>query len=207
MAEDGYRLTAVAIFVGAELATEQRWNAHHTEIPGGHTSLNHVCGTISGDEVDARSAEPSTARGRVDHLRVVVDGQVGATVNRVARALPARRPHERDDRREAVGLRIRQGLEQERVHDAEDGGVDADPDSQRHERDQRESRRLAEHPGGIPEIAENRVEHEPQYSRAAGRGSRAAGHGLRGTRGGPAADHAEGANDGPRITRKRGTSA
>ena len=57
------------------------------------------------------------------------------------------------------GLGKRQRLEQQRVDDGEDRGVDADADGQRDEGDEREARRLAQHAERVAQVADEGLEH------------------------------------------------
>ena len=63
----------------------------------------------------------------------------------------------RDDRHDAVGVRERQPLEQPAVDDAEDRGAEADAQTERQDRDQRQGRIPEQEPHSRTNIADKLI--------------------------------------------------
>ena len=164
--------------VGAEAATPQRVGQQHDLIAS--VDLFVVAQVAAERRSDAERREKRRRHAESEQaLRLAGAGQVHRPLavgihrrDRPAVAPPVEEVRRRDrtvqpsfarpllgDRHHPIRVGIRQRSPQHRVDNAEDGGVGADAERQRHQRDNREARLADEHPQAEPDVLLQRFPH------------------------------------------------
>ena len=149
VAEDSDGGTAGEILLGRELTAVLRRDAENAEIAGGDALLRDELEAAIGGKVDAGGAgvsRGSEERGAVAHGE---EESAGLAVIDLFPIVGG------DDEGEARGVGIRQGLEQDGIEHAEDGGIDADAEGERKEDDGGEG-------GGLSELADGEADISPE---------------------------------------------
>ncbi len=146
------------VVVGLEGAAQRRFGAEHGEVVGGHEPDAQLFGIVLAGQ--GRGRRPDRAEA-VELRRAVVEVlqlRPGERRPRVAlRRLVG--PHEH----QPLGIAEGQRLDEQRVGDAEDGGVGGHAQRQRGQRGGGEARRLAQPAPGIRDVAQRLVD-QPSHT-------------------------------------------
>ena len=149
MAEHDDAIVAGTVFAGRERPADPRLHAQHVEVRRRHSRRSHLSRLAASGERE-RVPGPrghGLERGRLIPPIEEVEG--GDAVAQTARRLFP-------DLNDLVRLGIRQRLQQQPVHEAEDGDVRAQPEGQRQHRKECEPRILHERAPGVPQIGQPR---------------------------------------------------
>ncbi len=149
----GYLIIAIG-----EHATRDRSHAQRVEIAPGDQLDVDLLETAAGDAA-VRAVEDAADRGDVLEDLVATTKISKERVRKELRASVRREPRATGRKRAAEETQLlrvahRQGAKHQRVDEAEDGGVGADAESQRQDRDDRESRLPRKHPRAVADIAD-----------------------------------------------------
>ena len=153
VAEDRLARTAEVVVAGREAAAKRRLRAHHVEEVGRHHGAAQLFRILPAEE---RAQRAVVGRERLDAgaLRApVLEPRVRRDVA-IEALLGVLHPHHHD----AIRVPVGKLAQQERLDDAEDGGVGSDAERQRQERGEREPLRVSQGPECMPEV----VQHEPR---------------------------------------------
>ena len=137
----------VALVGRRDQPASRRRDAEHVEVVAGHQLTLHALGLVSGAQVEGvHRRDRQAGHHRIPGAIVQVVGIRGVAQIVLVRVLPA-------DVHQAVGLGdAGERPQQQRVHEAEDRRVRADPERQRRDGDQRERRVLEQHAESEPEV-------------------------------------------------------
>ena len=147
VAQDDDRRLAGRVFIRPQQPSVERLRAEQVEQAGGRQNPFDPLRVLAGQQ---------RAGAALRNRHLLERSVFGADVDE----LPRRRPVLRDvdawrsqpQHREPVRVGIRQRLEQQRVDDAEDGGVGADADGERDDDHQRQRGRAPQRPDGVAEV-------------------------------------------------------
>ena len=157
MREHGHRRAVRHIFGLSEGAARLRVHAEDLEEARGNRKRLHLLRPVAGSQIHSGGCQP-VQRHRLENV-VVLPGHVLGNGDGIP---PAAVGKLAGDFHHAVRFRVRQGLQQHRIHYREDGGVDADPQRQRQNRDGGKPRISGQHAERIANV-ESQCAHTAQY--------------------------------------------
>ena len=146
VAEDDGLPAVGRVLGGGEVAADCRLHAEHPEEVRRDPHAADPFGFAVRDQRRDPRPDERHVLERVAALAPVEERRVADVAGRSGRAALA-------DRDEPIGIRVRQRAEQHGVEDAEDRGVRADAERQRHERDGREAGRTPKQPRGVADVS------------------------------------------------------
>jgi hypothetical protein len=150
MAEDHDAARSLRSLLSREGAPERRPCSQDREEVGRHLRRGHGFGLAAAGQVQARVLDE---RHLLEDVVLTLPVEiVGGRNGEGSHPREGCRGRRMPDPHEPRGIGIRQRLEQDRVDDAEDGGVGADAESQDGNRGQGKSRALHEEPRSVPQI-------------------------------------------------------
>ena len=153
MTENDHRLQCAgcALFFGVQ-PSPLRLQSEHVEKRSGREDSDEALRLVDAGEVDAL---PEVHTNGVERAALAADLLVLFVGQQAARKAHRAPPN----RHQSIRMRIRQGPQQHGIDDAEHGGVGADADGKREDRDKRERRPARPQSERIANVLSQRVEH------------------------------------------------
>ena len=157
VAQHGNSGPARPVFVGRELASDERLDSQHTKVSSADACLAHRRRRVVDDEVDV-APEPGGRERDVNRRGPIAEGFPRRAVLTLLGEHALGRLADRENRAQPIGVRIGQRPDEDRVRQTEHGGTGADHERQRHDGGCGKCRRPAKYTHGVPEIANKGID-------------------------------------------------